>query len=166
LLSETEEDLVRAAQAVNVAAFERLVMRLEHQMLALAAGYANSSDDANDIYQDAMIAAYRSLSQFRSESKFSTWLYRIVVNTALSHRRKFSRVMEQLIALKGSYEDEEHYCTQTPESRMLSFFSSKKRIMKSTNFVSNTMMQSVEILICLFRWRRFQKLQAMSQIQA
>jgi RNA polymerase sigma-70 factor (ECF subfamily) len=91
-------------------------------MLALAAGYANGPDDANDIYQDAIIAAYRSLPDFRSESQFSTWLYRIVVNTALSHRRKLRRVMAQLLSLKGSYEDEEQYCadSQTPESHMLS----------------------------------------------
>ncbi len=121
MLSETEEDLVHAAQAGNTVAFERLVRRVEHQMLALAAGYANSPDDANDIYQDAMVAAYRSLPDFRSESKFSTWLYRIVVNTALSHRRRLRKLMEQLVSLKSCYASEEHYCThaRTPESRLL-----------------------------------------------
>ncbi len=121
MLSETEDELIRAAQAGNIGAFERLVRRVEHQMLAVAAGFAQSPDDANDIYQDAMIAAYRSLPRFKLESKFSTWLYRIVVNTALSHRRQFKRVLHQLTSLKGSYEIQEQYCTdpQTPESRIL-----------------------------------------------
>ena len=121
MLSETEDELIRAAQAGNIGAFERLVRRVEHQMLAVAAGFAQSPDDANDIYQDAMIAAYRSLPRFKLESKFSTWLYRIVVNTALSHRRQFKRVLHQLVSLKGSYEIQEQYCTgaQTPESRIL-----------------------------------------------
>ena len=91
-------------------------------MLAVAAGVAHCPDDANDIYQDAMIAAYRSLPNFKSDSKFSTWLYRIVVNTALSHRRQLKRVLQQLVSLKSSYDNQEYYCTdgQTPESRMLS----------------------------------------------
>lgn len=96
LLRETEDELVRAAQAGNIAAFERLVRALEAQMLAVAAGFAHTPDDANDIYQDAMLAAYRALPRFKLQSKFSTWMHKIVVNTALSNRRKLKRTWQKM----------------------------------------------------------------------
>ena len=86
-----EEELVKSAQSGNIAAFERLVRTFERQMLAVAAGFAHSPEDANDIFQDAMLAAYRALPNFKLESKFSTWLHKIIVTTALSNRRKLKR---------------------------------------------------------------------------
>lgn len=120
MLKETEEELVRAAQAGNIAAFERLVRLLEQQMLAVAAGFAHTPDDANDIYQDAMLAAYRALPKFKLESKFSTWLHKIVVNTALSNRRKLKRSWQKLAAIQTEYEHEEKYVDhRSPEAVML-----------------------------------------------
>lgn len=120
MLKETEEELVRSAQSGNIAAFERLVRLLEQRMLAVAAGIAHTPDDANDIYQDAMLAAYRALPNFKLESKFSTWLHKIVVNTALSNRRKLRRTWEKLAAIKNEYEHEEKYVEQrSPESVLL-----------------------------------------------
>jgi RNA polymerase sigma-70 factor, ECF subfamily len=121
LLRETEEELVRAAQAGNITAFERLVRGMEQQMLAVAAGFAHCPDDANDIYQDAMLAAYRALPNFKLESKFSTWLYKIVVNTSLSNRRKLKRAWQKMSALQTEYEHGEHYYENPdkPEARAL-----------------------------------------------
>ncbi|HCL73736.1 MAG TPA: hypothetical protein DIC58_12940 [Gammaproteobacteria bacterium] len=82
---------MRSAQAGNIAAFEWLVSSFERQMLAVAAWFAHTPDDANDIYQDTVLAAYRALPNFKLESKFSTWLHKIIVNTALSNRRKLKR---------------------------------------------------------------------------
>ncbi len=120
MLKETEEELVRSAQSGNIAAFERLVRLLEQQMLAVAAGFAHTPDDANDIYQDAMLAAYRALPKFKLESKFSTWLHKIVVNTALSNRRKLKRTWQKMAAIQNEYEQVEKYVEyRSPESLML-----------------------------------------------
>ncbi|NKB34072.1 MAG: sigma-70 family RNA polymerase sigma factor [Pseudomonadales bacterium] len=120
MLKETEEELVKSAQTGNIAAFERLVRLLENQMLAVAAGIAHTPDDANDIYQDAMLAAYRALPNFKLESKFSTWLHKIVVNTALSNRRKLKRTWQKMAAVQTEYEHSEKYVeTHSPESSML-----------------------------------------------
>lgn len=117
LLKETEEELVKSAQAGNIAAFERLVRLLEGQMLAVAAGFAHTPDDANDIYQDAMLAAFRALPKFKLQSKFSTWLHKIVVNTALSNRRKLKRTWQKLAIIQSEYEHEETYIeSRSPES--------------------------------------------------
>lgn len=120
LLQETEAALIRSAQAGNTAAFERLLRNTERQMLAVAAGFAHTPDEANDIYQDAMLAAFRALPRFRQESRFSTWLHTIVVNTALSSRRKLKRRWQKMATLQAEYEQQETYVeTQTPEASMI-----------------------------------------------
>jgi len=120
LLRETEDELVWSAQAGNIAAFERLVSSFERQMLAVAAGFAHTPNDANDIYQDAMLAAYRALPNFKLESKFSTWLHKIIVNTALSNRRKLKRTWQKMAAVKTEYEHEEKYISnETPEHSLI-----------------------------------------------
>lgn len=120
MLQETEEELVLAAQSGNAAAFEKLVRQLQRQMLAVAAGFAHTPDDANDIYQDAMLAAYRALPKFKLECRFSTWLYKIVVNTALSNRRKLKRTWRKMAAVQHEYQHEEQYfVSESPESTMI-----------------------------------------------
>ncbi|MEQ8407010.1 MAG: RNA polymerase sigma factor [Gammaproteobacteria bacterium] len=120
MLQEIELELVRSAQNGNVAAFERLLRQSERQMLAVAAGFAHTPDDANDIYQDAMLAAYKALPNFKLEAKFSTWLHRIVVNTALSNRRKLTRVWKKMAAVQQEYERDEQYVEpHSPESAVM-----------------------------------------------
>ncbi len=120
VLQETEEQLVRSAQTGNIAAFERLVMALERQMLAVAAGFAHTPDDANDIFQDAMLAVYRALPNFKLESRISTWIHKIVVNTALSNRHKLKRSWQKITELQTEYEHQEQYVeNQSPESTVL-----------------------------------------------
>jgi len=67
-------------------------------MLSVAAGLASSPDEADDIFQEAMINAYRALPKFRSESRFTTWLYRIVVNAAMDHRRKLKSQFKYFVS--------------------------------------------------------------------
>ncbi len=122
LLRESEEELVRAAQAGNIAAFERLVRPVERQMLAVAAGIAQNAEDANDIFQEAMISAFSAIGSFNMGSRFSTWLHRIVVNTSLSHRRKLRRIWQQAVDVYEIAEYQEQHCSRvhTPEETMLS----------------------------------------------
>lgn len=121
MLSETQEELIRAAQNGNSAAFGRLLRGLEQQMLSVAAGLAQNAAEADDIYQDAMLAAYRALPRFKLESKFSTWLYRIVVNTALSRRRKVKRMLKTIVATEKDDNSQEQYACSalSPEEQML-----------------------------------------------
>ncbi len=120
LLQETEDELIQSAVAGNINAFERLVRVSERQMLAVAAGFAHTPDDANDIYQDAVLAAFKALPGFKMESKFSTWLHKIVVNTALSNRRKLKRTWQKMAAVQAEYEHEEKYVeSQSPERSMI-----------------------------------------------
>jgi RNA polymerase sigma-70 factor, ECF subfamily len=88
----TEMDLIREAQAGSRAAFDSLVRQYEHQVLRLALHLTGSEQDAEDIYQEAFLKAYRYLNNFRFECSFYTWIYRIVTNLCLDQlRRKKTR---------------------------------------------------------------------------
>ena len=126
-MEELERDLIEAAQRGSIAAFEQLISQVEKQMLSMAASLAPFPDEAEDIYQDAMISAYKALPRFRMESRFSTWLYRILVNTASSSRRKFKSKLSRLIFVEQpEYEDssvqsayERYGVNANPESELL-----------------------------------------------
>jgi RNA polymerase sigma-70 factor (ECF subfamily) len=80
--------LIREAQNGNRAAFEELVRLYDKAVLRLALHMTGSEQDAQDIYQDAFLKAYRNLGSFRFECSFYTWVYRIVSNLCLDHLRK------------------------------------------------------------------------------
>ena len=83
-----EMDLIREAQAGSRAAFDVLVRQYEHQVLRLALHLTGSEHDAEDIYQDAFLKAYRYIGNFRFECSFYTWIYRIVTNLCLDQLRR------------------------------------------------------------------------------
>lgn len=77
----------RAARG-DVAAFGTLVERYQRPMAALVARMTDNTDDVDDIVQELFVRAWKGLPNFRGEAQFSTWLYRIAVNTAIKHRSK------------------------------------------------------------------------------
>ncbi len=80
--------LVREAQRGNRAAFEELVRHYDQAVLRLAVHLTGSEHEAQDIYQEAFLKAYKSVGNFRFECSFYTWIYRIVTNLCLDHLRK------------------------------------------------------------------------------
>jgi RNA polymerase sigma-70 factor (ECF subfamily) len=83
-----DSDLIRAAQRGDRAAFEVLVRQYDQAVLRLALHLTGSDSDAQDIYQEAFLKAYRHIGSFRFECSFYTWIYRIVTNLCLDHLRK------------------------------------------------------------------------------
>ncbi len=83
-----DTELVREAQRGNRAAFEELVRHYDQAVLRLALHLTGSEHDAQDVYQDAFLKAYKSIGNFRFECSFYTWIYRIVTNLCLDHLRK------------------------------------------------------------------------------
>ncbi|MBI4891942.1 MAG: sigma-70 family RNA polymerase sigma factor [Acidobacteria bacterium] len=83
-----EAALIRAAQAGDQDAFERLVRDYDQSVLRLAMNLLRSPEDAHDVYQEAFLRVYRNLPSFRFDCNFNTWLYRIVTNLCLDHLRK------------------------------------------------------------------------------
>ena len=83
-----DAELIREAQHGNRAAFEELVRQYDGAVLRLAYHLTRSEQDAQDIYQDAFLKAYRNIGNFRFECSFYTWIYRIVTNLCLDLLRK------------------------------------------------------------------------------
>ena len=80
--------LVAAAQQGDRDAFGILVERHQDRIFNSLLRVLGSRDDALDVVQDAMVQAFVKLDSFRGDAKFSTWLYRIAMNLALSYRRR------------------------------------------------------------------------------
>jgi len=76
-----DEELVRRAQEGEQRAFDLLVLRHQSKVLQLVSRFVGEAD-APDVAQDAFIKAYRALPNFKGQSAFYTWLYRIAINTA------------------------------------------------------------------------------------
>jgi len=74
--------LVRRVQKGDKGAFDLLVRKYQHKIVALVERYVRDPVEAQDVAQEAFIKAYRALPNFRGESAFYTWLYRIAINTA------------------------------------------------------------------------------------
>jgi RNA polymerase sigma-70 factor (ECF subfamily) len=86
--SNSDSDLIKAAQRGDRAAFEELVRHYDQQVLRLAYHLTGSDTEAQDIYQEAFLKAYRHINNFRFECSFYTWIYRIVTNLCLDLLRK------------------------------------------------------------------------------
>jgi RNA polymerase sigma-70 factor (ECF subfamily) len=80
--------LVREAQRGNRAAFEELVRHYDQPVLRLALHLTGSEHEAQDVYQEAFLKAYKNIGRFRFECSFYTWIYRIVTNLCLDNIRK------------------------------------------------------------------------------
>src|SRR6516225_10103821 len=72
--------LVRRVQRGDKGAFDALVLKYQHKLVKLVMRYVRNPAEAEDIAQEAFIKAYRALPQFRGDSAFYTWLYRIASN--------------------------------------------------------------------------------------
>ena len=85
-LRDDDRAAVEACRRGEREAFDHLVERYQRHVYRLCYRYVNNHHDANDMAQEAFLKAYRALGRFRGDSSFSTWLYRIAVNTCLSFR--------------------------------------------------------------------------------
>ena len=81
-------ELVRKSQFGDKTAFEQLVIRHQELVFSLAYKLTGNREMANDVAQEAFIRAWKAIEKFRGDSTFSTWIYRITVNTAWTLRKK------------------------------------------------------------------------------
>ena len=81
----SDQLLVERVQNGDKRAFDLLVKKYQHKVLAVIGRFVRDQDEAMDVAQDAFVKAYRALDRFRGDSAFYTWIYRIAVNTAKNH---------------------------------------------------------------------------------
>ncbi|MGI9455467.1 MAG: RNA polymerase sigma factor [Aeoliella sp.] len=100
-----DAQLVQAALAGDRDAFGELVERYQDRLFNTLVRMLGSRDDANDVVQEAFVQAFVKLETFRGDARFYTWLYRIAMNMALSHRRR-QRPTVSVEAVKDCVGDE------------------------------------------------------------
>ena len=84
----SNSELVKKSQLGDKAAFEQLVIRHQDLVFSLAYKLTGNREMANDVAQESFIRAWKAIEKFRGDSTFSTWIYRITVNTAWTLRKK------------------------------------------------------------------------------
>lgn len=109
-MSEREADqiLVERVQQGDKRAFELLVVKYHRKIIRLISRLIRDAAEVEDVAQDAFIKAYRALPQFRGESAFYTWLYRIAVNTAKNYLATQGRRPESSTDIDT--EEAENFC--------------------------------------------------------
>ena len=82
---ELDLELVRRVQRGDSTAFDLLVRKYQHRIVALIGRYIHDWSECQDVAQDTFVRAYRAIGNFRGDAQFYTWLHRIAVNTAKNH---------------------------------------------------------------------------------
>lgn len=82
---QADRQLVIRAQQGDKRAFDLLVLKYQHKIMSLVYRYIRDLDEVQDVTQEAFIKAYRALPNFRGDSQFYTWVYRIAINTAKNY---------------------------------------------------------------------------------
>ncbi|AEV69215.1 sigma-70 family RNA polymerase sigma factor [Acetivibrio clariflavus] len=83
-----EKDLVERAKSGDLEAFEQLIIGCQKKVFNIAFRMVGNYDDANELAQEVFIKAFRSIKNFKGDSSFSTWIYRITANVCLDELRK------------------------------------------------------------------------------
>jgi RNA polymerase sigma-70 factor (ECF subfamily) len=90
-VAEPSADIIRRAQAGDTEALAQLIMSQQHYVYSIAMSVLKNPDDAADLTQEAFIRLFRALPQYNGESRFTTWLYRLVVNLGRDELRRRGR---------------------------------------------------------------------------
>jgi len=100
-----ETQLLEAARAGSLAAFEELVLRYEKKIYNYCYRMTNNEQDAEDLTQEVFIKVYKNLKSFRGNSHFSTWVYRIAHNICIDRYRRM-KISSVSLSAGGSGEDD------------------------------------------------------------
>lgn len=116
-----DKALVERCQSGDQVAYELLVKKYQFRVARLLSRYISIETEIEDVSQEVFIKAYKAINNFRGDSQFYTWLYRIAVNTAKNHlsyktRRKAEYGFDPQNTEESVYELSKMVDTQTPES--------------------------------------------------
>src|SRR5215216_2734650 len=104
MVAEPSADMIRRAQAGEGEVLTQLILSQQHYIYSIAMSVLKDPDDAADLTQEAFIRLFRALPQYNGESRFTTWLYRLVVNLGRDELRRRGR---QVPIMSAAADDEE-----------------------------------------------------------
>ena len=133
---DTDLSLVKRAKAGDLRAFDLLVLKYQGRLISTAYKFVKDRHIAEDIAQESFIKSFKSLSTFREDSTFYTWIYRITVNTAknfLVSKKRKDELLQTELSKEGDYV-EEAVTADTPED-LLNASELKNIILNSVNLL-------------------------------
>lgn len=146
---DVDADLVARVQKGDKRAYDLLVLKYQRKIMRMLARMVRDPDEIEDVAQEAFIKAYRALPQFRGESAFYTWLYRIAINTARNWQAARSRRPAGENVIEN--EDGETFSAvdsltdiNTPESMLAS-----RQIVETVNAAMNALPEELRTAIVL-----------------
>lgn len=175
---------VRNVLAGNTAAFAVLVEQHSDMAFTIAHKIVRNREDAEEIAQDAFVKAFQSLHKFKGDSKFSTWLYRIVYNAAISHTRRhrqdFVEIDERIMTDTTDDEVIENLALVEPElqqqmvmraveklpaddSAIVTLFYLKENTIEDISLITGLSISNVKVKLFRIRKRLYNDLQMMMQ---
>jgi len=103
MTEKSDLEIIESVVKGKINDYALLVKRYRDKIFRYVCGYCGSEEDAMEISQDILVAAYSSLSKFRGEAKFSTWLFSIMINHCRNHVRKKGRIKK--VSISDLYDD-------------------------------------------------------------
>jgi RNA polymerase sigma-70 factor (ECF subfamily) len=120
---QIDKELVLRIQRGDRDAFDNLVQKYQHKIIMLVNRYVKDPHEAQDIAQESFIKAYRALGNFRGDSAFYTWLYRIAINTAknylVSRSRRSAEYTVDVLEAEQVVNAQQLHGMDTPEQELL-----------------------------------------------
>lgn len=104
-----EKSLLKKAKKGNINAFEILVNEHQKKVYNLALKFSKNHEDALDLAQESLLKAYRNIQNFKENSLFSTWLYKITTNICIDHYRKINNIQTVYIDEEVKNNDGDSY---------------------------------------------------------
>ncbi len=105
-MAEPSAELIRRAQENDPEALSQLVLTQQHYVYSIAMSVLKNPEDAADLTQEAFMRLFRALSQYNGESRFTTWLYRLVVNLGRDELRRRGRQVQIAVAAPDDEEQD------------------------------------------------------------
>lgn len=146
---EIDQRIVERVQAGDKKAFELLVAKYQRKLMRLVSRLVRDPAEAEDVVQEAFIKAYRALPQFRGDSAFYTWLYRIGINTAKNYLvtlgRRAPTSTDADVEEAETFDDGDYLRDiNTPESMLAT-----KQIAETVNLAMDTLPEELRVAITL-----------------
>lgn len=128
-MNEIESLLIKKSKVGDIESFERLIESYQKRAYNIALRIMCNEEDAKDMAQEAFIRIYKSIKDFKEQSSFSTWLYRIVTNVCLDEMRRKKKIKTETI---DTNYDEASCDKGTPEN-VYEINEKRQQIMKAIN---------------------------------
>lgn len=133
---DVDSQLIQQIKAGDSHAFQTLVLKYQSRVIRLLSRFVRNKEDVHDLVQDIFLKAYRSIHNFRAESLFYTWLYRIAINTAKNHINTSNRYKHFFLPQEA---DENALLENTPD------FDTPERVMIAKQ-IARTIVRTVHAL--------------------